>query len=197
MESFQQKLQRVLAEPIEIVDYDPTWPDLFAAEVARLKRHFPAGVVRRVEHIGSTAVPGLAAKPVIDILVGVGDVEFVREEIAPRMESAGYDFFWRPTRGDDTGPFYSWFIGRDERGGRISHLHVAGMEDVEQWDRVRFRDYLRAHPQVASQYADLKRDLAHRFGGDRESYTEQKTAFIVRVTRLAKEEAEGLANESS
>lgn len=188
-ESFEQKLCRVLAECIEIVDYDPSWPEVFAAEAARLRPFFPPGCIRRLEHIGSTAVPGLAAKPVVDILVGVEDVEPVRSEVAPRMEAAGYDYFWRPTSGDDGGPFYPWFIGRDVAGRRVSHIHVVTLDNAEQWDRVAFRDHLRAHPAVAAEYAALKRELASRHGGDREAYTQAKTAFILRVTALAVREA--------
>ena len=184
-ESFDDRLRRVLAERIEIVDYDPAWPEVFAAEAARLRPFFPPGCIRRLEHIGSTAVPGLAAKPVVDILVGVDDVELVREQVAPRMEAAGYDYFWRPTSGDDTGPFYPWFIGRDAAGRRVSHIHVAPLDMTGQWERVAFRDHLRAHPDVAAEYAALKRELASRLGDDREAYTEAKTEFILRVTELA------------
>ena len=184
-ESFDDRLRRVLAERIEIVDYDPAWPEVFAAEAARLRPFFPPGFIRRLEHIGSTAVPGLAAKPVVDILVGVDDVELVREQVAPRMEAAGYDYFWRPTSGDDTGPFYPWFIGRDAAGRRISHIHVAPLDMTGQWERVAFRDHLRSHPDVAAEYAALKRELASRLGDDREAYTEAKTEFILRVTELA------------
>ena len=188
MESFEDKLKRVLAEPIEVVDYDAAWPALFAAEAARLRRCFPEGVIRRVEHIGSTAVPGLAAKPIVDILVGVEDVGFVRDAVAPVLEAAGYDYFWRPTSGNDTGPFYPWFIGRDATGRRISHVHVVRMDAEDQWDRVLFRDYLRHHRDVADEYAALKRELAGRLGHDREAYTEQKTAFILRIMDCAKSE---------
>lgn len=188
-ESFEDKLRRVLAERIEIVEYDPAWPGVFAAEAARLRPIFPPGCIKRLEHIGSTAVPGLAAKPVVDILVGVDDIESVRRDVAPRMEAAGYDFFWRPTSGDDVGPFYPWFIGRDAARRRVSHVHVVTMDNAAQWERVAFRDHLRAHPDVAAEYADLKRELAERFAGDRETYTREKTAFILRVTEAAVREA--------
>lgn len=177
MESFEAKLSRVLAERIEVVDYDPEWPALFEAESARLAAYFPPGSIRRIEHVGSTAVPGLAAKPIIDILVGVDDFGFVVESVAPAMERAGYDYFFRPELGDD-GPRYPWFIGRDASGVRVSHIHVALVDDTPQWDRVVFRDYLRGHRDAALEYAQLKRQLAARFSDDREAYTLAKTAFI-------------------
>ena len=194
MESFEDKLSRVLAERIEVIDYDPAWPALFDAESARLASYFPPDSIRRVEHIGSTAVPGLAAKPIVDILVGVDDFDFVVEQVAPAMEQAGYDYFFRPDFGDD-GPRYPWFIGRDTSGVRVSHSHVALVDDASQWDRIGFRDYLRQHPNAARDYAALKRDLATRFPDDREAYTLAKTAFIAQAMVCAR--AEGLTSAST
>jgi len=188
MESFEDKLARVLAERIEIVDYDPSWPSVFEAEVVRMAALFPAGSIRRLEHIGSTAVPGLAAKPIIDILVIVDDFGFVIDRVAPAMEAAGYDYFLRPAFGND-GPRYPWFIGRDPSGRRISHVHVALEGDDSQWDRVLFRDHLRRHPDVAREYDKLKRDLAARFPDNREAYTLAKTAFITGVIDAARRES--------
>ena len=96
MESFEAKLSRILAERVEVVDYDPARPVLFDAESARLVAYFPPDSIRRIEHVGSTAVPGLAAIPIIDILVGVDDFGFVVDSVAPAMERAGYDYFFRP-----------------------------------------------------------------------------------------------------
>jgi GrpB-like predicted nucleotidyltransferase (UPF0157 family) len=188
MESFEDKLRRVLGERIDVVDYDESWPSLFDSEGARLAAYFPPGSIRRIEHIGSTAVPGLAAKPIIDILVGVDDYDFVIDEVAPAMEDAGYDYFLRPAFGED-GPRYPWLIGRDSSGRRVSHIHVALMDDAAQWDRVIFRDHLRRHPDIADDYAILKRDLAARFSDDREAYTQAKTAFITHATDAGIREA--------
>jgi GrpB-like predicted nucleotidyltransferase (UPF0157 family) len=188
MEAFDRKLRRVLAEQVEVVDYDPAWPATFRAESARLATFFPTGCIRRIEHIGSTAVPGLAAKPVIDILVGVDDLDFVDRVVAPLMEAAGYDYFLRPAFGDQ-GPRYPWFVGRNQSGGRISHIHVVSIDDASHWDRVLFRDYLRAHPDTAREYEALKRGLAAEHSDDRESYTLAKGAFIGKVTAAAKRES--------
>lgn len=188
MERFEEKLARVLAERIEIVDYDPTWPTLFETESMRLAAYFPPGSILRIEHVGSTAVSGLAAKPIIDILVGVEEFGFVVNSVAPAMEEAGYNYFFRPELGDD-GPRYPWFIGRNASGARLSHIHVALIDDAPQWDRVVFRDYLRCHADAAPEYAKLKRDLAGRYSGDRESYTRAKTTFINEAVALARERA--------
>lgn len=180
-ESFEAKLTRVLAEPIELVGYDPSWPARYLSEVARLSAFFPQGAIRRTEHIGSTAVPGLIAKPIVDILVGVDSFDEVIDQVAPAMEAAGYDYFLRPAVGE-TGRRYPWFIGRDDSGRRVSHIHVARIADTAQWDQIVFRDLLRRSPDIANEYARLKRELAARFPGDREAYTRGKSAFIARVT---------------
>lgn len=184
MESFEDKLARVLGERIEIVDYDSHWPGIFESEVARVRPFFELCPILRVEHVGSTAVPGLAAKPIVDILLGVDDIQCVDQRVAPVMESAGYDYFWRPLLGG-TSPSYPWFIGRDASGRRVSHIHVALVEDAAQWDRVVFRDYLRARPEAAREYAALKRELASRFAADRATYTHAKSAFILATLESA------------
>ena len=132
MESLEDKVRRVTAEVVDIVDYDPAWPACFEQEKRNLLAFSPEGSIIRIEHIGSTAVPGLAAKPIIDMLVGVSDLAFVREGIAPLLEAQGYDCFWLPTRGDDGPPFYPWFIKRNAAGVRTHHIHVVEMGFAEQ-----------------------------------------------------------------
>jgi GrpB-like predicted nucleotidyltransferase (UPF0157 family) len=142
----------------------------------RLRQIFD-GLLIDIQHFGSTSIPGMPSKPIIDILVGVDDFGFVVDAVAPAMERAGYDYFFRPELGDD-GPRYPWFIGRDASGARISHIHVALVGDASQWDRVVFRDYLRRHGDAALEYAKLKRELVARYADDREAYTRAKTEFI-------------------
>jgi GrpB-like predicted nucleotidyltransferase (UPF0157 family) len=140
-----------------------------------------------VEHFGSTAVPGLAAKPIVDVLVEVTDLEATKTQIVPILEARGYEYFWRPTHGDDGPPFYAWFIKRDPHGGaRTHHIHMVESSFAEHWDRLLFRDYLIDRPEVAREYAALKRRLASAHPRDRVAYTEGKTEFIVRVTEEAK-----------
>ena len=89
METLAQRIARVVSEEIAIVPYDPQWPRLFAEEKAHLESCLPAELLQRIEHFGSTAVPGLAAKPIVDILVGVTSLAATRERIAPVLESQG------------------------------------------------------------------------------------------------------------
>jgi GrpB-like predicted nucleotidyltransferase (UPF0157 family) len=189
LESLEQRIARVVRERVEIVPYDPRWPHLFGEEQAHLRSCLPPELIRRIEHFGSTAVPGLAAKPIVDILVEVTDLRETRERIAPILEAQGYDYFWRPTHGDDGPPFYAWFIKRDPKTGtRTHHVHMveASAEFAGHWDRLLFRDHLITHPDEAREYERLKLRLAAESSGDRIAYTQAKGDFIERVTRRAK-----------
>jgi len=96
-ETLDQKIARVVQEHVAVVAYDPIWPRLFEEERDHLRWCLPRDLVKRIEHFGSTAVPGLAAKPIIDILVEVADLEETRRRIAPLLEAQGYDYLWRPS----------------------------------------------------------------------------------------------------
>ena len=133
-------------------------------------------LIVEIEHIGSTAVPGLAAKPVIDIMVGVHSLEQAKTAI-PVLESIGY-VYWR----DDPRPGRMFFVkGMPPYGKeRTHHVHIVEVHG-EFWKRKLFRDYLRSHPEEAKRYEVLKRDLATRFLQDRERYTEGKHNYIESV----------------
>jgi GrpB-like predicted nucleotidyltransferase (UPF0157 family) len=189
-ESLEERVRRVVAEDVAIVAYDPAWPELFREEAGRLRACLPGELLGRIEHFGSTAVPGLDAKPIVDMLVEVTSLEETRRRIAPVLEAQGYDYFWRPTWGDDTPPFYAWFIRRDAAGRRTHHIHMVE-RDFEHWDRLFFRDYLIERPDLAAEYAALKRRLAAEHPGDRVAYTRGKTEFVTRVTAEAKRHYQG------
>lgn len=187
MEPLDARIRRLVQEDVALVPYDPAWPEAFRREKEHLLACLPADVIRRVEHFGSTAVPGLPAKPVVDLLVEVSDLTTVRQEVVPILEAQGYDYLWRPTHGDDGPPFYAWFIKRDPATGvRTHHIHMVEADFQGYWERLLFRDYLIAHPDVARAYAELKERLAAEHPNDRVAYTRGKTAFITRVTELAK-----------
>jgi GrpB-like predicted nucleotidyltransferase (UPF0157 family) len=186
-ETLEQRIRRVVQDEVAIATYDPTWPEAFRHEKKLLLSALPRDLIRRVEHFGSTAVPGLAAKPIVDVLVEVTDLEATKVRIAPLLEAQGYEYFWRPTHGDDGPPFYAWFIKRNPQSGvRTHHIHMVESHFTEHWDRLLFRDYLVEHPSVASEYEALKRRLAADSPRDRVAYTRGKTEFIVRVTEDAK-----------
>jgi len=178
----QAKIDRAVKEKVDIVPYDPRWKDAFTKEATFLKNRFPE-TIRRIEHFGSTAVFGLSAKPIVDMLVEIRSHKEVKQTVVPVLESLGYDYFWRPTL--DKPPYYAWFIKRDKRGNRTHHIHMV-RRDSPLWDRLYFRDYLISRPDIASQYEQLKKDLAKKYANDREAYTKAKTDFIVSITERAK-----------
>jgi GrpB-like predicted nucleotidyltransferase (UPF0157 family) len=187
METLEQRIQRVVQEEVAIVPYDPQWPEMFRREKDHLLSCLPNALIRRVEHFGSTAVPGIAAKPIVDMLVEVTDLQAARVRIAPELQAQGYDYFWRPTHGEDGPPFYVWFIKRDPgTGARTHHIHMVERHFGEHWDRLLFRDYLIEHPEAAKAYESLKVRLASTALKDRVAYTRGKTEFVVKMTEQAK-----------
>ena len=187
METREERIRRVTSESVGIVPYDPSWPARFEQERCHLLDCLPNELILRIEHFGSTAVPGLAAKPVVDMLVEVTDLQAVRERVVPVLEAQGYEYFWRPTRGDDGPPYYAWFIKRDPATGvRSHHIHMVESDFSEHWDRLLFRDYLIRHPDVAREYEALKFRIAAEHTHDRVRYTREKADFIDAVTERAK-----------
>lgn len=179
-----QRIAELTREHVAIVPYDPRWPQLYADEEMLLERSLPVDLVERIAHIGSTAIPGLCSKPIIDIQVEVADLDRVRKQVVPIMRDLGYEFIWRPTMGEQA-PFYAWFIKRDARGQRTHHVHMV-KPDAASSDRLVFRDFLRAHPEEAARYEELKRSLSQRFPNDRAAYTQGKTGFISAVIARAR-----------
>ncbi len=165
---------------VAIADYDPAWPARFAEE-AQAVREAIAGKARfcQVEHFGSTAVEGLAAKPVIDIMVVSDDREAWPHLVAP-IEALGYAYWSDNPRTDRM-----FFVkGMPPHGnGRTHHVHVRTPEDAA--DVLLFRDYLRSHPDEASRYERLKRELSGRHPTDREAYTEAKESMITEMLERA------------
>lgn len=186
METLEDRIKRVLQEDVSVVPYDPAWPRMFEEEKRHLLDCLPPDMIRRIEHFGSTAIPGLAAKPIVDVLVEVGSLEKTKARIAPLLEAQGYDYFWRATHGEDGPPFYAWFIKRNSAGNRTHHIHMVEAA-FEHWDRLLFRDYLIDHAEVAREYENLKLTLAHDYSNDRVAYTDGKAEFVVRVTQAARE----------
>lgn len=161
--------QRVRPDPVEVVGYDPGWPERFRDWSVRLARELGA-VASRIDHVGSTAVPGLAAKPIIDVQVSVPDVE---DEAAyvPAIERAGVAFRARE-------PEHRYFRPAGDRP-RDVQVHVGGAGSTWERTHLLFRDFLRADTATRDGYARLKRQLADRYREDRIAYNEAKTNFIL------------------
>jgi GrpB-like predicted nucleotidyltransferase (UPF0157 family) len=174
-----QPLAGLIMDEIEIVPYDPDWPILYAAERERLSPLLSQVGLLEIEHIGSTAVPGLAAKPVIDIAATVTSLSIAREQGVPLIAALGYAFW-----SDNPDPSELFFVnGLPPRAPRRTHhLHISEAGPRFS-DKIRFRDMLRADTETARRYAALKRDLAGHYRDDREAYTEAKTAFVTEALR--------------
>jgi GrpB-like predicted nucleotidyltransferase (UPF0157 family) len=179
--SLEQRIEEAIREEISIAPYDPEWPNLYENQAVFLRGKLPQSVVIKIEHFGSTAVPGLPAKPVIDVLVQVSSLEETKEQVVPILEAEGYDYFWRT----DVSPAYAWFIKRDSEGKRTHHIHMVAA-DSKLWERLYFRDYLREFPEEAKRYAELKRSLVERYPNDRIAYTEGKAEYVKAITERAK-----------
>ncbi|NPV07756.1 MAG: GrpB family protein [Anaerolineae bacterium] len=168
-----------MPRPVVIHDYDPSWPAMFERERARIQEAL-AGRGAVVEHVGSTAVPGLGAKPIIDILIGVANLQEA-DGCVPCLVALGYTYF--PEHEAEI-PDRRYLDRQGEDGSYHVHMVEIGGDF---WERhLLFRDYLRAHPEVAAEYDRLKRDLAQRYGTDREGYTNAKTDFVRAIEERAR-----------
>ncbi len=172
-------------DDVHLVDYDPRWPALYAAEAAHVQDALPAGLVHAVEHFGSTAIPGMVAKPVIDILVAVHSVEQARTAAVAPKAALGYAF-WADNPKRDRLFFVKGLPPAAPH--RTHHVHMTELGS-EMWHRLLFRDYLRAYPDEAARYVALKRDLAVRHHTDREAYTAAKAAYVDDVMAKAERAA--------
>ena len=159
--------------PVLLVDYDPAWPAAFESERGRLANVLGEWLTGPIEHIGSTAVPGLRAKPVLDIMAGVESLMASRAAI-PAVSRLDYVHF--PYRAD----VMHWFC-KPSPAHRTHHLHLVPFGSPLWKERLQFRDALRNDPALAAEYAALKTRLADRYRDDREAYTDAKSAFISRA----------------
>lgn len=166
---------------LQIVEYDGTWPAAFQEERARIA-HALGALARRIDHHGSTSVPGLAAKPVIDIQVSVRRLRPM-EAYRTALEAIGYLHRSHP---DDA---FAPFFHRPASWPHTHHVHAVEAGGTPERETLAFRDFLRVHPEAAQRYAALKRELAPRFVSDdfasRQAYAEAKGALIRELTARA------------
>jgi len=170
--SAKRALNDASHEPIFLVPYDARWPATYDSECYRLLSLFPMQL-RAVEHIGSTAVPGMLAKPIIDILAGVDSMTIADSLFEPILRN-GYT---TSRAFNQMLPDRRWFM-RSRDGHRTHHLHVVAFGGPTWHRHLTFRDRLRSDSALAQSYAQLKADLAIRFQYDREAYTDAKSVFV-------------------
>jgi GrpB-like predicted nucleotidyltransferase (UPF0157 family) len=173
-----------MAQKIIIAEYDPVWPSLYEIEARRIREAL-GDLLLSIEHVGSTSVPGLAAKPRIDIMPAVASETVLDETIEP-MTALGFEYI---SRFEDEMPFRRLF-SRDATPDEIAvNIHTVAINS-EFWERhLLFRDYLRANPDAAAEYARLKRELAPQFT-ETNDYAGAKTEFIKEIETRARLERE-------
>lgn len=162
--------------PIIIQAYSDEWPKLFEMEKSLIVKSFAKAEIERIDHIGSTAIPGLKAKPTIDILLQVSE-QMDTQKLEHGFQSLGYQLTHQP---DNPPPHMSFIKGYTAQGfqGQAYHVHV---RYLAHWDEIKFRDYLLAHHKAAKDYEVLKLQMAEKYKYNREAYTESKTAFIEKI----------------
>lgn len=164
--------------PIVLEPHRDCWAQWYAEEEKQLRRLLPEAL--RISHIGSTAVPAICAKPIVDILVETAD-QTALQRAAQKLESSGYLCMSEEQNRISLNKGYT----ADGFAERVFHVHVRLAGDH---DELYFRDYLAAYPDAAKEYETLKRKLRNLFEHDRDAYTQGKTEFVQRYTGIAKEE---------
>jgi len=174
--------------PVILCEYNPAWSEWFTEEKANLVRLIGDEHILRITHVGSTSVPGLLAKPTVDILIEI-KADTGIEDLKAALPCSEY-IQMPDSDNADVPPLHLMFVKGYTRDGfaeKVYHIHVRYLGD---WDEVHFRDYLVAHPEAAAAYAALKQVLKDRFEYDRDGYTEAKSEFIKAATKRARNLAE-------
>ncbi len=160
---------------IELMPYNSEWPEQAEQEIDTIRQTFPTEFILDIEHVGSTAVPGLSAKPIIDLQMAVQSIAIAKLIAVPILQKMGYEF-WSENP-DETRLFFVKEMPPYGEG-RTHHVHIV-LPDSHHWkDKLLFRNYLRAHPETARQYETIKKSLAKNHQYDREKYTDAKKDFI-------------------
>lgn len=165
---------------VNLSEYSPDWEKQFEYEEKRILDVVGDKVIG-IEHIGSTSIKGLEAKPIIDIIVGIQNLDEVPNFISP-LNDIGYEYVPKLELIDRR------FFRKGLWGQGTCHLHICEFNNSEWIEKLLFRDYLRLHPQAAAEYATLKRELAHKYQFDRPTYTKKKEPFIKTIIEKAKKE---------
>lgn len=168
-----------MSTTVILTDYNDEWPAMFQVEKAKIM-HILNDVPMQIEHIGSTSIEGMKAKPIIDILIGVEDLSCTKQWIE-RLATIDYEYVHKPELVNRR------FFRKGLWGQGTCHLHVCELTNSEWHDKMMFRDYLRSHHEAAAAYMTLKEQLAETYQFDRPTYTERKGPFIQRILTRGKE----------
>ncbi|MCD8042463.1 MAG: GrpB family protein [Tannerellaceae bacterium] len=176
--------------PIHITPYNPDWKTLYEEEKSLLAGVLDKSLLFNIEHIGSTSVEGLAAKPTIDILVEVPDLnDELKQTLIQKLIQVGYENMDNAEKENKM----TFGKGYDENylSAHAYHLHIREKGDYLP-DEIYFRDSLRENPDIRNEYAKLKYSLAEKYKNNREAYTQGKTEFVIRITNQQKQKMSNL-----
>ena len=170
--------------PIIITDYSDKWIELYNSEAKLITDSFALTEIVKIDHIGSTAIPRLKAKPTIDILLQVSE-QIDIQKLKDTFESLGYLINDHP---ENPAPHLTFVKGYTKQGftGQAYHVHIRYHGD---WDEIRFRDYLIKNKEIAKEYETLKLELAEKYPNDREAYTDSKTEWIEKINNLTRKQS--------
>lgn len=166
--------------PIEISPYDSIWPKLYEEERQIIAKNISPSLFSRIEHFGSTSVPGLSSKNTIDILMAVEFKANSSHEIIEQMQKIGYEFNWQ-NEGANTHMVFIKGYDPDRPKQQTYHIHAAPENHIL-WNRIHFRNYLIKYPEVAQRYEELKKSLANQYKYERVAYRIAKTEFVKEIT---------------
>lgn len=169
--------------PIFLEESSPEWMNLYEEEETRILSQFQPEIIRQIDHIGSTAIPGIKSKPIIDILLQVLQ-ESDNQDIIDIFKSMDYEYIERK---ENPPPHMMFVRGYTLEGfkGQTYHVHVRNPGD---WNEIRFRDCLIRNKKIAIEYEKLNEERAIKYRNDRDGYTEAKTGFIMKVLKRVKDE---------
>jgi GrpB-like predicted nucleotidyltransferase (UPF0157 family)/nicotinamidase-related amidase len=167
--------------PIIITEYSDKWADLYNSEAKLITDSFLQTEILKIDHVGSTAIPGLKAKPTIDILLQISEQTEI-QKLKDTFKSLGYLINNHP---ENPAPHLTFVKGYTKQGfkGQAYHVHTRYRGD---WDEIRFRDYLIKNKEIAKEYETLKLELADKYPNDREAYTDSKTEWIEKINNLTR-----------
>ena len=175
--------------PVELVEHDPAWKPLFKAEKDKILQQLGSDTALQIEHFGSTSIPGIKAKPYIDMLIAIPKELLFDENVISHLSEIGYTYFLVPER-EGIDAYMSFGKGYQLEGEQeqIYHIHMCPKENV-MWQQLQFRDYLIANPERAKAYEALKVELAARYRNDRGAYVLSKYDFIKETLALVENQA--------
>ncbi|HLB56342.1 MAG TPA: GNAT family N-acetyltransferase [Coxiellaceae bacterium] len=179
-EYIQDNPEIIKKDFVDIVAYNPQWVEMAKNEIEKIKKLFPDSLIVDIQHVGSTAIPDIQAKPIIDIQIAVNSLNSAKIISIPLLQKLNYEYW-----ADNPDKTRLFFVkGMPPYGEkRTHHVHIVELDSHHWRDKIAFRDLLRAHPDVAKEYEILKNDLAKRYRYDREKYTDEKADFIKKILK--------------